>query len=387
MVKSLGLRIRTTFVAIGFLIASLLTPTAFRSIAHQNIGLKPKQWILAAAGSMKIYRRQENGIYYIRLPGGVKRSLNTRDPHEAKLFGNAIKARILRGDISGFQSESKITLSHFIKLFLEDINGKAVNTQAAYGVALRALMDAIGGDFEFGRIDGPTIKKFTGLCKARKLTDVSINSYLRHIRAALRSDVARAYLPVPPKIRIEKPKEILPRVLSSSEKDFILLHALNCDPRMHGYINFALLTGARRDEIHTLKWENVSSDSCKVTGKGGKQRTIPLIRKAIAAMGRPLEAGFVFHHFKDVDTITHKFKAITRACGIEDVHFHILRHTAATNMLASGMRLEYVQEMLGHSSIAVTRIYAHILRADLARELRKFENELEEDPNLVPPDG
>ena len=87
---------------------------------------------------------------------------------------------------------------------------------------------------------------------------------------------------------------------------------------------------------------------------------------------------YVFWHPNDKDKITKEFKAICRACDIEDVHFHNLRHTAATDMLSSGMRLEYVQKVLGHEAISTTQIYAKILQSDLKREMQKMRSKREQ---------
>ncbi len=73
------------------------------------------------------------------------------------------------------------------------------------------------------------------------------------------------------------------------------------------------------------------------------------------------------------DTITHRFKAVARACGIEDVHFHNLRHSTATQMLESGIPLEVVQRILGHSDIRVTQIYAKVRDQLVKREMAKLK--------------
>jgi integrase/recombinase XerD len=327
---------------------------------------------------MKIYQRKESGTWYIRLPGGGKHCLDTKDEREAELLGNAVMKKILNGEALRAESRSRISLSEFRKSYLKDIeNEVAEKTQAIYSTSLRMFEQALGGSFQLAAVDEDTIKRFIKACKARGVKKVSINTYLRHIRAALRSSTAKRYISAAPTFKMQRPPKRLPRVLSSDEKDILLLHSKHCDPRMHRYIRFGLLTGARRHEIWNLTWQNVhlTDDFCRLIGKGDKERTMPLIAGAVEAMGEEKKLGHVFHHFDDVDTITHKFKEIARACGIEDIHFHHLRHTAATDMLAAGMRIEYVQKVLGHSSIAVTQIYAHVLEADLKLEIKKLERE------------
>ena len=51
-----------------------------------------------------------------------------------------------------------------------------------------------------------------------------------------------------------------------------------------------------------------------------------------------------------------------------------MRHTAATNMLASGMGIEYVQQVLGHADISTTQIYVEMLQKRLKAEMKKYES-------------
>ena len=55
------------------------------------------------------------------------------------------------------------------------------------------------------------------------------------------------------------------------------------------------------------------------------------------------------------------FDGIARCAGLEDVHLHTLRHSAASALIASGTHLKVVQELLGHSSYGITAdIYSHV---------------------------
>ena len=89
-------------------------------------------------------------------------------------------------------------------------------------------------------------------------------------------------------------------------------------------------------------------------------------------MGEPKDLGLVFHPFYP-DTVSHRFKAISRECGIEDVHFHNLRHSAATQMIESGVIGDVVQRILGHTDYRTTQIYVNLSQATLAEEMKKLK--------------
>jgi len=93
------------------------------------------------------------------------------------------------------------------------------------------------------------------------------------------------------------------------------------------------------------------------------------------ASGRA-KLGFIFFEISSVSGITHFFiKAKTRLKkkGLigEGVTFHSTRHTFATKSLESGKSIEWVQEVMGHSDIRITQIYAKITRKHLKREFKE----------------
>jgi len=89
-------------------------------------------------------------------------------------------------------------------------------------------------------------------------------------------------------------------------------------------------------------------------------------------MGERKDIGYVFVRWNDLSRYTKTFKRIARACGIENVHFHHLRHTAATKMIESGIEINFVKEMLGHSSVTTTEIYTAVVQKKLAEEMKKL---------------
>jgi site-specific recombinase XerD len=73
------------------------------------------------------------------------------------------------------------------------------------------------------------------------------------------------------------------------------------------------------------------------------------------------------------DFFTHKFKEAVRAAKLpEKLHVHSLRHTFATWLVQGGISIYEIQRLLGHSSITVTEVYAHLAPAQLHMAVEKI---------------
>jgi integrase/recombinase XerD len=73
------------------------------------------------------------------------------------------------------------------------------------------------------------------------------------------------------------------------------------------------------------------------------------------------------------DLVTKKFKDYVREAGINPkLHFHSLRHTFATWLVQSGVRIYEVQKLLGHSNISVTQICSHLAAMELHEAVEKI---------------
>ena len=138
-------------------------------------------------------------------------------------------------------------------------------------------------------------------------------------------------------------------------------------------------TGIRVAELEGLDIDDLelSRSLVKVTGKGNKQRMVPLTVPAVKALeawltrGRPqllnekpqTPAIFLGSRGKRIgarqirDVVNRLFRQLgsTSASGV-----HVLRHTAATHLLDGGADLRSVQELLGHESLQTTQLYTHV---------------------------
>ncbi|MGI5939608.1 MAG: site-specific tyrosine recombinase [Thermoleophilia bacterium] len=179
----------------------------------------------------------------------------------------------------------------------------------------------------------------------------------------------------------------LPRTLTIEEVER-LLAAPQATPG--GLRDRALLetiygAGLRASEALALRLQDLDLEGgfVRVLGKGGKERVVPLGRKAIEAIraynarGRPqlggagrLKAPELFLNTRgrrmSRQALHESVKRYARQAGLpDDVSTHTLRHCFATHLLEGGADLRAVQEMLGHADLSTTQIYTHVSAAHL----------------------
>ena len=140
-------------------------------------------------------------------------------------------------------------------------------------------------------------------------------------------------------------------------------------------------TGIRLSELINLNVDDIDhqGEVIKVTGKGRKQRIVPVGRKALKAVDEYLESedrlsGAVARNARNravflarngkriypqmVGSIVKKY--ISKVSELEKISPHLLRHTFATHLLNRGADLKAVKDLLGHESLSTTQIYTHV---------------------------
>jgi integrase/recombinase XerD len=194
----------------------------------------------------------------------------------------------------------------------------------------------------------------------------------------LRADDPSAALPRP---RFERP---LPRILDEGEvsRIFEAAEARAASGEATAVRNLALLellygSGLRASELVTLPRGAVRPDQpfLIMSGKGGKERLVPISTRAQQAVHNWLEnvakgSLWLFPSGKSHLSRVRLFQIVRQVAadaGIspERVSPHVLRHAFATHLLSGGADLRVLQSLLGHADIATTQIYTHVDSARL----------------------
>lgn len=136
-------------------------------------------------------------------------------------------------------------------------------------------------------------------------------------------------------------------------------------------VTLAMNTGMRRGEILSLDWTDIDFEARTIRvqarhAKSGKQRYIPLNNEAIDALRAwKLDSPSDAEVFAPSD-IKKGWGALLTTAAITNFRFHDLRHHFASRLVSSGVDLNVVRELLGHSDLKMTLRYAHLCPTRLA---------------------
>jgi integrase/recombinase XerD len=198
-----------------------------------------------------------------------------------------------------------------------------------------------------------------------------------------------------------KNKRSLPKTLSVAEVERLLDTARERTDgvggrdraralRLHALLEVLYATGMRVSELVSLPRKVLLGDArmLTITGKGGRQRLVPLNTEARAALDRYLAIGedgdadvsrmlktqWLFPSKSAEGHLTRqrfaqelKELAIKTGLDPERVSPHVLRHAFASHLLDRGADLRSVQQLLGHADISTTQIYTHVLQERLKK--------------------
>lgn len=189
---------------------------------------------------------------------------------------------------------------------------------------------------------------------------------------------------------LDSPKinKALPKYLSENEVNLLIEMGRKKDVRLGVLLEVVYASGMRVSELVELPTSAVLQEGqmIMVTGKGGKQRMVPLNDMARIALdnwllkretylkrGRtskwlfPSKKSSTGHYTRDAFFKALKDLAIEADIEPKKVSPHVFRHSFASHLVAHDADLRSVQQMLGHSDIATTEIYTHVMEDRLKK--------------------
>lgn len=272
--------------------------------------------------------------------------------------------------------------------------GLSNNTREAYLHDVEKLFTYFEDEkIDFLKVELEHFHSFAAALMDVGIGERSIARILSGVRSFYKFLVLDGYLEQDPTELLESPKigKHLPEVLSVEEIDAIegIIDVSTPEgQRDRAAIEMLYSCGLRVSELCNLLLSDLFLDEgfLRVTGKGNKQRLVPISERAI----RELKSWFAFRNFINIKpgeedyvfisaarkkhlsriTVFHNIKVYAEQAGIQKtISPHTFRHSFATHLLEGGANLRAIQTMLGHESISTTEIYTHIDRRFLRDQI------------------
>lgn len=275
--------------------------------------------------------------------------------------------------------------------------GLSRNTIEAYRRDLGKFQQYLRGRniAQLRQVAPDTVRNFLGSLHALKLSAVSSARCLSAVRGWLRFLHEERVIDAHPALDISAARRgiRLPKALSAQEVAALLnvpVQATAEDRRDRVMLELLYATGLRVSELVSLQLAQVNFDVgfVRVTGKGSKQRIVPMGEPAQRLLLEYMEvirpqllrkrqSRILFVSRRGSSLTRQAFwkslRARAQRAGLnKTVSPHMLRHSFATHLLGGGADLRSVQTMLGHADIATTQIYTHVERERLKQVHARF---------------
>jgi integrase len=295
---------------------------------------------------------------------------------DAERWGRSIESEIDKGSYTSRTAAERVTLAEIIDRYIVEVSP---TKRGGYEeiIRLKAMKRYRFAKFSMAALTAKVVAEYRDerlkTCKANTVVrDLGmLSSMINHCRRewgiAITNPVSQIRKPSMPPGR--------DRVLSAEEKTR-LLAALVPTGRRNPYIRplaqLALETAMRRSELLGLRWKDI--DLTKRVAflpltKNGTERNVPLSSEAVAILqGMPRSIdGRVFPI--NIAAMEAAFLRGVRRAGLHGLHFHDLRHTAATNLAEKLTNILELSAVTGHKELRMLKRYYHPKAEDIARKL------------------
>ena len=319
------------------------------------------------------------GIYLIGNKPQDKITLQTVEEIRIKKLAEMQRSKF------GLVVESSITLENLINEVME--TKKKIKTARNYATLLNRLENFNKSLLtkKLTYLNSHHIEQFIKHLTTFKnpngkvLSSNSIREYLITLKSCFNYAVKKEYLIRNPMNKIDLP------VYQEKEKDFLSISELkqlenievkpNQKESLRSFL-LACYTGLRISDVKKLSYEDITENGLKAQmKKTGKFNYIPLSQKAKELISTKIlnHSGLVFN-LPSEPIINRHLKIIFKNAKINKskVSFHMSRHTFATIALTIGIDLKTVSELLGHSHVSMTEIYAKIVNEKKVDAMNKF---------------
>jgi len=352
---------------------------------------------------MSVFKRNGIGNYYIQFNMNGKtfcKSSKTTNKKIAERMEREWRDEIHRIDELG--ERPKILFKTAIEQYAASKEGTGSYAYAKHNAT--AISNGMDTSIYADELKDWHIQKFKSKREAEGLAPQTIKHNLQAIRSTMEWAKSHGYATKPieyPKVKLLKHRL---RYLSHLEEKKLLADLdpyrkrpfrpdyenCNSEEKRKYHDNYDLVvllldTGARYSEIANLSWKSIDIQQSVIRLWRPKVRNESLmymttrvkeiLERRFTQKG---ESDYLFEN-QDGDARGYQSKGIRAAikrAGIEDFKIHDLRHTCASRLVQAGLSLYEIANILGHTDISTTQIYAHLERKDVCAKARDILNQI-----------
>lgn len=326
----------------------------------------------------------------IRLKGWPTTSKTFRLKRDATDWARRTEDEMVRGTYLPRTGSERMTVEAALARYLAEVTPtKKATTQRSEGITAKHLNGFLG-KYSMAAITGELAAAY----RDRRISDGKANNTIR-IELAMLSNLftiaiqewglGLTFNPVT-NIRKPSPGQGRDRRLSATEERQLLEKVdAHSNPMLAWIVRIAIETGMRQSEILNLKISNVDLKNRVVRlldTKNNSARTVPLsaaateaFKSAVENPTRPSDSDLVFFGEpgrsgkRSPYQFTKIWAGIKLALGMNDLHFHDLRHEAVSRLVEGGLSDQEVASISGHKSMQMLRRYTHLRAEDLVVKL------------------
>ncbi|MCK4409282.1 MAG: tyrosine recombinase [Candidatus Eisenbacteria sp.] len=284
-----------------------------------------------------------------------------------------------------------------VENFLTDLDRRnfSPHTVAAYKRDLARFADFLSevthdDQPRLARFESTAVRRFVAWMVSSRYARRSVQRNLAALRSLAKYLIKRKAIRANPTLGLTAPKPArrLPSFLTRRETDLLFrcpVQPTTAELRDRAILELLYGTGIRLSELVSLSLRDVDTSGglVRVTGKGRKQRVVPLGRSAGesitryrealggGAAGDPLFLNMRGGRLSGRSVQRLVAKRLAQVSEARSLSPHVLRHTFATHLLNAGADLRAVQELLGHASLSSTQIYTHVTTERLKDAYKK----------------
>ena len=311
---------------------------------------------------MRLFQRMDKGgVWYVEFARGKKRSLRTTERVEAERRFKTLQREMAMGKLLRLDKATSKTLGEFIEDFRAwaENGGQKPSTARMNLLALSLLADVAGKSTRLDRVGRKHIDELAAACRRRKLSEHSINTYIRHCKAALSKAVDWEIIPKNPLAAVAVPrlkKKVRPHLAPEQVVPFL---ASIQDPMLRKIAALYCSTGRRRIELLMLRSELVDLPGKRycvdVSKRAESTGWYVMTDAAVDAFTsfKPFPKGYLLPRMHP-DTMSDKIKQALCDFGAGDVSLQGLRVSFGAYYLSKGGSLTVLQNLLGHANYHTT---------------------------------